>query len=86
MQCLLGSAPNTPRTEPRRVMPRTQPVSWSGLQDAGDRAKAVAQGQSNTPSALAPPELQKCDHSEDVALAKKGLFALQPRIWVTRCL
>lgn len=67
-------------------MPRTQPVSWGGLQDAGDRAKAVAQGQSNTPSTLAPPGLQKGDHSEDVALAQKGLFALQPRIWVTRCL
>ena len=86
MHCLLGSAPNIPRTEPKRVMPRTQAVSWGGLQDAGVRAKAVGQGQSNTTSALAPPALQKGDHSEVVALAQKGPFALQPRIWVTRCL
>lgn len=67
-------------------MPRTQAVSWGGLRDAGVRAKAVGQGQCNTTSALAPPALQKGDHSEVVALAQKGPFALQPRIWVTRCL
>ena len=32
---MLGSAPNIPRTEPKRVMPCTQPVSWGGLRDAG---------------------------------------------------
>ena len=88
MHCLLGSAPNIPRTEPKRVMAQSQPVSWGGLPDAGDRAKAVAQCQSRHHICPCTPwvaEVTKGDHSEDVALAQKGPFALQPRIWVTHC-
>lgn len=77
--------PQTPPCpEPREVMPRTQPVSWGGLQDAGDRAKAVA--QVNQPHLPCTSWSLRRVTQWGCGPCPKGSFALQPRIWSTRCL